>query len=316
MHIVIVGAGSMGSLFAGLLAESGSEVTLVGRNEAHLSAIRGEGLRLETDAGDRRVRLVVARPGEAEGVADVLLVYTKTRDTRAALDGVRQLIGPETVVMSLQNGLGNAEVLAEFAPPDRIVVGVTTCPADLAGPGHVRSHGACKTRLMSADGMPRPVVERIVEALRRAGFACEADPSVQSAIWEKVAFNSALNSLCAITGCTVDQLAAVAEGRVLAHGVAAEVVAVAKASGVSADLDRVIATIDHAIDHHHGHKASMLQDVEAGRRTEIGSLNGAVVAAGRRLGVDVRQTETLLTLVRLVEERAVAAQAGRSQLRS
>lgn len=305
MQIVIVGAGAMGSLFAGLLAETGHQVLLVGRDEAHLAAIRNEGLRLETDTGDRRVRLDVARPAEATGIAELLLVYTKTRDTLAALAGVRHLIGPDTFVLSLQNGLGNAETLGSVVAADRILVGVTTCPADRAGPGHVRTHGASRTRLMSADGVMRPIVGRIAEALDRAGIPCQADPRVHAAIWEKAAFNSALNSMAAVTGCSVDQLGAVSDGRALAHEIASEVVAVARASGIDADEGGVHATIDHAIDHHHGHKASMLVDILSGRRTEIESLNGAVAAAADRLGVEVPKTRTLLALVRLVEARVV-----------
>jgi 2-dehydropantoate 2-reductase len=311
MQIVIVGAGAMGSLFAGLLAETGNQVLLVGRDEAHLAAIRDQGLRLETDAGDRRVRLDVARPAEATTIADLLLVYTKTRDTAAALAGVRHLIGPETFVLSLQNGLGNAEALASVVPQDRILVGVTTCPADRAGPGHVRSHGASKTRLGCADGVMRPIASHIAEALDRAGLPCAADPRVQAAIWEKAAFNSALNSMAAVTGCSVDQLGAVADGRELAQDIASEVVAVARASGIDADVRGVHATINHAIDHHHGHKASMLVDILAGRRTEIESLNGAVVAAAERLGVAVPKTRTLLALVRLVEARVAGGAAAR-----
>jgi 2-dehydropantoate 2-reductase len=163
---------------------------------------------------------------------------------------------------------------------------------------------------MSADGVMRPIVPRVVEALERAGLTCQADPRIQATIWEKVAFNSALNCMGAVTGCSVDQLDAVPGGRALALEIAAEVVAVARAGGIDANVTSVHATIEHAIAHHRGHKASMLIDVLRGRPTEIEALNGAVVAAAERLGVDVPKTRTLLTLVRLVEARAMAARAA------
>ncbi|WP_455731652.1 ketopantoate reductase family protein, partial [Burkholderia stabilis] len=151
MKIAILGAGAMGSLFGGLLAESGEAVTLIDVNDAHLDAIRLDGLRIDDDRGERRIRALQAvRPeaAQADAVAspdasfDLLIVFTKSLHTRSALDGVRALLGPHTFVLTLQNGLGNVETLNAFVPLERILVGVTTWPADAAGPAHVRSHGA------------------------------------------------------------------------------------------------------------------------------------------------------------------------------
>jgi len=226
MKIAILGAGAMGSLFGGLLAEAGQAVTLIDINEAHLGAIREGGLRLETDTGERRVTsMKVGRPGEVTEAPDLLVVFTKTLHTTAALDGVRSLIGPMTQVLSLQNGLGNVEAIGAFVPKERTLIGVTTWPADLVGPGHVHSHGQGAIRLMSADGVQRPAVAEVVAALSAAGLRCEADATVWAAIWEKVAFNAALNSLCAVTGCSVDQLGAVDDGTSMAFAIVSEVVA-------------------------------------------------------------------------------------------
>lgn len=298
----------MGSLFGGLLAESGQDVTLIDVNDAHLDAVRRDGLRLQTDHGDRRVTgLAAARPEATTTAPDLLILFTKTLHTAAALSGVRHLLAGHTHVLSLQNGLGNVETIAEFVAPERILIGVTTWPADMVAAGHVHSHGEGAIRLMTADGADRPALAECVAALAGAGLRCEADPKVWASIWEKVAFNAALNSVCAVTGCTVDQLDLLPEGRALALRIVAEVVAVARAGGVAADLDKTSANVVHAITHHRGHKPSMLQDVLAGRRTEVGSINGAVVAAGTRLGVPTPCAENLLTLVRLVEARASSA---------
>ncbi|WP_455776474.1 ketopantoate reductase family protein, partial [Burkholderia stabilis] len=146
MKIAILGAGAMGSLFGGLLAESGEAVTLIDVNDAHLDAIRLDGLRIDDDRGERRIRALQAvRPeaAQADAVAspdasfDLLIVFTKSLHTRSALDGVRALLGPHTFVLTLQNGLGNVETLNAFVPLERILVGVTTWPADAAGPAHV-----------------------------------------------------------------------------------------------------------------------------------------------------------------------------------
>lgn len=310
MRIAILGAGAMGSLFGGLLAESGEAVTLIDVNDAHLDAIRRDGLRIDDDRGERRIRALQAmRPEAATAAAspdtpfDLLIVFTKSLHTRVALDGVRALLTPRTHVLTLQNGLGNVETLNAFVPLERILVGVTTWPADAAGPAHVRSHGAGTIRMMTADGAARPFATAVADALSRAGLACTLDADVWAAIWEKVAFNAALNTLCAVTGCTVDQLGNHHDGPRLALAIAAETAAVARANGIAVDGERIARNVEHAIGEHRGHRPSMLQDVLAGRRTEIDAISGKVVAAARETGVAVPHTETLLALVRLIDAR-------------
>lgn len=307
MKISIVGAGAMGSLFGGLLAESGNEVTLIDVNDAHIGAVRTGGLRLATDGGDRQVTALKAvRPEDAAGFPDLLLVFTKTLHTSAALSGVRHLIGPGVHVLSLQNGLGNVEKIAGFVPPERVLIGVTTWPADMVGPGHVHSHGKGVVRLMAADGIDHPFVSQVAEVLTKAGLDCTADSTVWAAIWEKVAFNAALNSICAVSGCTVDELGKVPDGSRLANDVVTEVLSVALRLGIDVDPAKCWGNVASAIVQHKGHKPSMLQDVLAGRRTEVESINGAVVALAAPLNIKLPVTETLLALVRLAQARAIA----------
>jgi 2-dehydropantoate 2-reductase len=311
LNITILGAGAMGSLFGGLLAECGQKVTLLDINDAHLEAIRSQGLRLETDQGERYIRnLLACRPEQANERADLLLVFTKTLHTEVALQGVAHLLGEQTQVLSLQNGLGNAEALGRHVAAERVMVGMTTWPADLLGSGHVRSHGQGVVRLLGADGVERPAATQAAALLEAAGLRCAVDHEVWTAIWEKVAFNAALNSLCAVTGCTVGQLDGVPEGMRLVHGIVMEVVAVAQALGVPADLQRCLHSVVDAVAQHRTHKPSMLQDILAGRPTEIGSINGEVLARARRCGVAVPLTETLLGLLRLMEARARAESAS------
>lgn len=307
MKISIVGAGAMGSLFGGLLAESGNEVTLIDVNDAHIGAVRTQGLRLATDGGERQVTTLKAlRPEDAVGFPDLLLVFTKTLHTSAALSGVAHLIGPDVHVLSLQNGLGNVEKIAGFVPPERVLIGVTTWPADMVGPGHVQSHGKGVVRLMAADGIERPFVSQVAEVLTKAGLDCTSDRTVWAAIWEKVAFNAALNSICAVSGCTVDELGKVPDGSRLANDVVTEVLSVAMRMGIDVDPVKCWGNVANAIARHRGHKPSMLQDVLAGRHTEVESINGAVVALAAPLNIKLPVTETLLALVRLAQARAIA----------
>ncbi|KVZ24504.1 2-dehydropantoate 2-reductase [Burkholderia multivorans] len=309
MRIAILGAGAMGSLFGGLLAESGEDVTLIDVNDAHLDAIRRDGLRIDDDRGERRITTLQAlRPEAANASADtpfdLLIVFTKSLHTRVALDGVRALLTPHTHVLTLQNGLGNVETLNAFVPLERILVGVTTWPADLAGLAHVHSHGAGTIRMMTADGAASPFAAAVADALSRAGLACTLDADVWAAIWEKVAFNAALNTLCAVTRCTVDQLGEHHDGPRLAQAIVAETAAVARAKGIAVDAARIARNVEHAIREHRGHRPSMLQDVLAGRRTEIEAISGKVVAAAHEVGLAVPHTETMLSLVRVIDAQA------------
>lgn len=300
MRIYILGAGAMGSLFGGLLSEAGQQVMLLDINAAHIKEVSEHGLRLVTEQGDRRIQLPILRPEDTEEAPDWLIVFTKTLHTLAAMDSVRHLIGPDTRLLSLQNGLGNAEKLASFAPGERIAVGVTTVPADLVGPGHVESHGKGYIRLQGATGERNPSLDELSAALCAAGLDCCVDSNVHAAIWEKVAFNAALNSLCAVTKCTVGQLGESADSRALAHAIAAEVLETARARGLEVS-DSVHATLDHAMDHHLHHKPSMLQDLLAGRPTEIDAINQAVVREAAKCGRTVPLTAALGTLVRVCE---------------
>jgi 2-dehydropantoate 2-reductase len=306
MQITVLGAGAMGSFFGGLLAEAGHAVELLDVNETHLAALR-EGLRLSTDAGERCiVPRRACRPEEASGSPDLLILFTKTMHTQAALAGVRHLLSPQTFVLSLQNGLGNVEKIESAVPRSRILIGCTTWPADLVGPGHVQSHGVGEVRIMSADGEHSPQLQACVQALDAAGLRCTPDPAVWQAIWEKVAFNAAINSMCAVTGCTVDELALLPQGPELAVRVVGEVIETARAAGVAADARAPAQKVLDAIEHHRGHKPSMLQDMEARRPTEIGAINAAVVETARRLGVNAPCTEALMVLVQLKQARQLA----------
>jgi 2-dehydropantoate 2-reductase len=312
MKITILGAGAMGSLFGGLLAEAGATVTLLDVNQQHLDAIRRDGLLLETQGLGMSARtrvithLTACRPEQSSEVPDLLMIFTKTHQIAQALTSASHLIGPDSWILTLQNGLGNVEAISAFVPRARILVGVATIPADFLGSAHVASHGGGQIRMNHADPAAqtdhpghRPFNDccmlcQVADLFNRAGLRTTADPAVWAAIWEKVAFNAAFNALCAITGCTVEQIGSVPSGPTTALAVVAEVIAVAHACGVPANLDRTQTMIL---------QPSMLQDINAHRRTEIDSINGAVVRAAAKHNIPVPNAALLATLVSLIESR-------------
>ena len=306
MRIAVVGAGAMGGLFGGSLVEAGHDVALIDVPGPHLTAMQQAGLHLHTDAGERLLRVQAGTAADVTGVRDLLIVFTKGPHTIDALRAAAHLARPETWVLTVQNGLGNAARVSAALPGARVLVGMTSWPADLASPGHVSSHGHGEVRFWSATGEPGPMIDALAEALTAAGLNGVADPAVEVAIWEKVAFNAAMNSVSAVSRLAVGPIGDSPEGRALVAAVVDEAAAVAAASGIPLDAARVHGATAKAFAGHRAHKASMLQDVLAGRRTEIEQINGALVAEGERLGVATPVTRMLRDLVRLIDSGIAA----------
>lgn len=310
MKVAVLGAGAMGSFFGARLAESGADVFLIDVNAAHIEAVRRDGLRLVTDEGDRQVPAAIGTAASFSSKLDLLIVFTKAIHTVKALASVTHLMGPDTCALTLQNGLDNGDRIASAVARERILIGMTTWPADLHAPGHVISHGAGEVRLWGLEGEDTALREAVRALLDQAGLNCQLDPQVDVAIWEKVAFNAAMNSIAAVTGFTVGEMADDPGIRGLAHSVIEETVRVAHACGVVLSLERIDVALRHAFTGHRAHKPSMLQDMLASRPTEIDAINGRIVERGRAAGIQVPVVETLARLVRAQERRAGVGSSG------
>ncbi|OYW45398.1 MAG: hypothetical protein B7Z08_09015 [Sphingomonadales bacterium 32-68-7] len=303
MNVLILGSGAMGCLYGAAFHRAGCAVTLVDVNAAHVAAINANGLELDLRGGIERLPIPARLPHEVSEPADLVVVFTKTFHTDGALAGIKGAIGPETWLLSLQNGLGNDARLAEHAAPERVLVGASTLPADLVGPGKVRSHGDGGSKLYPAFGGDPAFAQDVADALSKGGLPAVLDPQIQAAIWSKAIFNAAMNPLCALTRRTPGFLGANAESRALYGAVVEEGVAVAQACGIAIEAKPIHDLTEISVTDHADHEASMLQDVKAGRRTEVDAINGAIVEAGRAAGVAAPVTETLWRLVKLEEAK-------------
>lgn len=310
MKVSIVGAGAMGCLYAGAFHRAGCEVTLVDVNRAHLDAIKATGLELETRSGTEILHLPALLPEEARELTDLIVLFTKTFHTANALEGVKAIIGPETHVLTLQNGLGNAERVAEHVARERVLVGASTLPSDLVGPGKVRSHGEGGSKLYPAFGTDDNFAAGVVAALNTGGLPAQLDPDIFAAIWSKAIFNAAMNTMCALTLRTPGFLGAHEESRAIIRAVIEEGVATARANGITIDAQAIHDLTKVSMTDHADHEASMLQDVKAHRPTEVDAINGAIVEAARDKGVAVPVTETLWRLVKLEDAKLAEAKPG------
>lgn len=300
MNVAVIGAGAMGMLFGSRLARAGHDVMLIDVDAARVAAIEARGVAENGAAVPCRAFL----PGTApEHVTDLLIVFTKATHTVPAIRQSGALLRDGGVVLTLQNGLGNGAAIAEQVGADRVLVGITNWPADLKGHGEIHVGGSGMVKLWSFDGEDRTAIHPVVDALAGAGLNATAEPSVETAIWTKVIFNATLNGIAALTGLTVGQIGDVEPVRALAMRVVAEGAAVARAQGIAIDEDEVRLSVVFALTHHRGHKPSMLQDVKAGRRTEVDAIQGALIDAAHRHGIAVPALETCAALLRGVDAR-------------
>ena len=307
MKITVIGSGAMGCMFGGKLQQLPDvRVTLVDAWPDHVSRLCSEGLHMTTDQGEQVIPVSACFPQDVSETADLAIVFTKSMHTASALADAKAAIGPDTTVLTLQNGLGNIEKIGQFAPKENIVAGVTTIPSDLVGPGRIASHGkgSIKVGAVVPEGAARAT--KTGELLNSAGLETEVCDDILAHIWEKVAFNSALNSLCAVTGLPVGGVGKSETGRELARKVVEEVLSVASKKGLATDFDKTWGMVSMALDKHRDHKPSMLQDILAKRETEIGTIAGGVAAQAKALGVKTPTTALLADLVRVIQNDYLA----------
>jgi 2-dehydropantoate 2-reductase len=298
LRILILGTGAMGSLLAARLARSGAaEVCLAGTWAEAIETIRRRGITVEDETGRWSVPVAAAFLSDV-GPADVVLVLVKSPNTAAVAETAARALARGGMIVSLQNGLGNREVLARAAGPGRVAVGVATLGATLLGPGRVRAFpGGIVVGAARSGPMPR-----LIETFRAAGIEAEATADIDRLVWRKLAVSCSVNPITALLGVANGVLLTTPQSRERVAAAAREVGAVAAAKGIDLETDPAALAFTVA-ERTSGNRSSMLQDLDRGAKTEIDALCGAVVAEGRRLGVPTPVNAALWLEVREREAR-------------
>ena len=301
MRICIVGCGAVGSLFAANLATLDDvEVWAFDLFQAHVDAINSHGLRL-SGAGDVPARLQATSDPAALPPCDLGIVATKAMHAGSAIAATAHAFA-DGAVASVMNGVGNEETIARHVP--RVIRGTTFPAGKLLEPGHVQWDVKGDTTFSPFEPAPASEAEvaALADACTRGGMPSEAVADARPAQWRKVIFNASTNPIGALTGLTHGRVCERPDLRALVTNLVDEGKAVAAAQGITLDADPE-ALIDHAArpDVAYGHKASMLQDVEARRLTEIDFLNGGIARFGRELGVPTPTHDTITALIKGVE---------------
>ncbi|MES2414107.1 MAG: 2-dehydropantoate 2-reductase [Pseudomonadota bacterium] len=301
MKVAIVGCGAMGSIYAGLLASAGNEVLVVDGWRAHVEAIRTHGLRLEGASGDRVVKLQAFT--EAPDVTvDLVIVAAKAVQVADAARTAAHLLGPDTVVLTIQNGLGSADIVAEAVGRDRLAVGIAAAfGASMRGPGHAHHNNMNVVKMGAYGGLAAARVEEMAALWRAAGFNAEAADNVAAMQWEKLICNVAFSAPCALTGMTVGQ--AMDDVDIGPLGLAASIEAwqVACALKVAikvSDPETFIRAFGERV---RNARPSVLLDHDARRRSEIDVINGAVPREAAKCAMHAPVNATLTALVKQKE---------------
>ncbi len=302
MKIAVVGAGAMGSLFGTLLAEGGHAVWLYDVWQEHIDAVNQDGVTLEFDGKIRRVRLEATTDPLQIGEAELVLVFVKATQTKSAAQTAARLAGSKGLVMTLQNGMGNAETIAHIITPRRILVGTTAHGATMLKAGSIRHAGAGPTTVgMWADGEKEfQNARQIADQFTQVGIETTAVKDVRPVIWDKLLVNVGINAITALTGIKNGQILDLELTRELSRAAIEEAASVAQARGIQMRKDPASPVFQVAAATA-ANRSSMGQDVDHCRPTEIMAINGFVVREAESMGISAPVNRTLTALVQTME---------------
>jgi 2-dehydropantoate 2-reductase len=295
MKIAVMGAGAVGCYYGGMLARAGHDVVLIGRPQ-HVEAVKRQGLRLETQAFDERVRVSASTEGSAVQGAQLVLFCVKSTDTESGAAAIKPHLAPDALVLSLQNGVENADRLRALLP-QQVISAVVYVGTEMAGPGHLRHHGRGELVVE-----PSKASADVARALIAAGVPTVISDNVRGALWEKLILNCVYNALSAITQLPYGRLVKGEGMTVVMRDLVDECLAVAKADGVTipGDVDAAVRKIAETMA---GQYASTAQDLARGKRSEIDHLNGLILRRGEALGVATPANRMLHAIVKLIESK-------------
>ena len=304
MKIAIVGCGAMGSVYAALLGAAGHEVWAIDTWREHVEAIGAHGLRLEGASGEHTVRVHATTEATQAGVCELVIVATKAMHVEQAAQSARALLGPDTVVLSIQNGLGGPDSAAKVLGRERVMVGVVGgFGASMRAPGHAHHNGWELVRLGELSGPITPRLEKVAEVWRSGGFKVKCFDDIDQLVWEKLICNVCFSGTCAITERTVIEVIEDPHAWQVASGCASEAYAVARAKGIRLDIDDPVAYVRNFGLKIPNARPSMLLDHMAGRMSEIDAINGAIPVAAKAAGLEAPFNTVVSALVRAKERR-------------
>lgn len=303
MKIGILGAGALGCAIGAALSEGGAQVTLLNRRPDHVDAINTHGLQVRDQNGERIVSIQAACTAEDVGPVDLIIVLVKSFHTEQAIAQAGPMLAPHTAVLSLQNGLGNEELIAQAVGRDRVLAGRTYVGGVMLGPGRIISGIEGKATVIGElDGAMTERVERIAEVFRQAGMIISVSDNILGTIWDKLLINVATGALSAITRLPYGPMYERDDLQRVGVSAVREAMDVAQASGIRLSIKEPIeAWVTASKGLPYDFKASMLQSIEKGSVTEVDFIHGSVVRQAEKLGIPTPVNATLIACVKAIE---------------
>lgn len=300
MKIAIVGAGAMGSIYAGLMADAGNEVWALDTWAEHIEAIQQNGLRVEGASGDRLVKSVHATTDvNAPGPCDLVIIATKASGVESAAKSLAPMLREDTLVLTIQNGVGAGERISQHMAPDNVLLGVAQgFGASMKGPGHAHHNGMSLIRIGEMQGGSVERSEKVADLWRSSGFEAKAFEDINQLIWEKLICNVAFSGPCAVFNRTIGEIMADPHSWQISHTCAQEAFDVAKKKGINITFDDAKTYVSDFGKKMPNARPSMLLDHMARRPSEIDFINGAIPVEASALGLSAPYNEVISGIVR------------------
>lgn len=302
MKIAVVGPGAMGCLISAYLRnKTKEEVWLYDKLSERAGHIRDNSVKVEAPNNTFQAKLNVACSAKEIGVCDLVIICVKSYSTEDACKDIKEMVGASSYVMTLQNGIGNVQVLNDYFGEDKVIAGVTNHGATLLGIGHVRHAGRGDTIIGKADGKLSGTLKEISGILNKCGFETKISRDIDSVIWSKLIINVGINALTAITRLNNGRLIEYEESRALLRSAVQEAAKIVKRKRIKLAYDDPIQKVESVCKGTAHNISSMLQDVLNRKRTEIDFINGAIIRQGKALGIPTPVNEALTNIVKTIE---------------
>jgi len=303
MKISIIGAGAMGSLYGGMLSEAGHDVVLYDVNKEHVDRINSKGLAIHS-AATKEVKVVHPSASTDPGAvrnSDIFIIFVKSTITEIVAKQFSEYANENTIVITLQNGLGNEAIIRRYFPEGQVAAGVTSQGATFIGPGEINHAGKGPTYLCMAD-KNNARLEPFVNALNSAGFETHIEENIEDLIWSKLIINVGINAVTAITGLENGKLLDYPEIKEVMADLVAEGVKTAEKKGVKFTYPDPLAVVFEVAEKTALNRSSMLQDFDRGNATEIDFINNAIVREAEKLGMEAPVNKTVTGIVKTLEK--------------
>ena len=302
MKIAVIGAGAMGSIYGGHLSLH-NDVTLIDTNPKVIETVQQNGLKIEENGQENIYRPSAAVSCEGMEPVDLIILFVKALYSKAALSGNRNLIGPNTYVMTLQNGSGHEDILGEFVPQDHIIIGTTEDNGAVLGFGHIRHGGVGNTNVGMLTEDKENFLNKLKESFDSCGFNVRIHPNIQQLIWDKLFTNVSLSAVTAVLQVNIGYIAANEYAWQMTMALLHEAVETAHALGLEADEEKLAEKIKATSVGSPEGVTSICADIRAGRKTEVDTISGSVVRAAHKAGVPVPVHKFVVNTIHALEGR-------------